>query len=141
MINITALLVLGLLIAGPPIEAGNPIGYWINPAQSVVVEISKCGDEILCGHVRWASDKATKDARSNGTDPLEGTELLHGFTPEGAGRWKGRLFVPDLRKRSSAELRMINDRQLKIVGCAVGRLLCKSQVWTQVDPAALPSGN
>jgi len=113
-------------------------GHWINPPRSVIVEISACGDERLCGHVRWASEKASADARAEGTDPLTGVELLHDFAPSGAGRWKGQLFVPDLRKRTSAELRIVDGQQIKIIGCAAGGLLCKSQIWKRIDPYAPP---
>jgi uncharacterized protein (DUF2147 family) len=122
------------------IEPG-PTGYWINPAGSVIVEISLCGEDILCGHVRWASDKAAADARVHGTDPLMGIELLHRFAPSGERRWKGILFVPDLGRTSRAELRMIDDGQLKITGCAVGRMLCKSQTWSRTAATGMPSND
>lgn len=120
---------------------GAPTGFWANPAGSVIVEISMCGENALCGHVHWASDEAAADARAHGTDPLRGTELLHQFVPAGEGRWKGRLFVPDLRQTSRAELRVISNQQLKIVGCAVGRLLCKSQTWSRTISTGLPTAN
>lgn len=136
---IVSAILLGSLIAVGDAEVTGDVlkGHWINPAQSVIVEISACGDERLCGHVRWASDKASADARAKGTDPLTGVELLHDFAPSGAGRWKGRLFVPDLRKRTRAELRLVDGRQIKIIGCAAGGLLCKSQTWRRIDPSAL----
>jgi uncharacterized protein (DUF2147 family) len=123
----------GLAETGPA-----PTGYWINPAASVIVEISLCGEDHLCGHVRWASSKAASDARANGTDPLAGTKLLHEFEPAGQGRWKGRLFVPDLRKTSPAELRLTGDGQLKIIGCVAGGIFCKSQLWRRIDLSAVP---
>jgi len=116
----------------------SPVGHWVNPAESVIVEISMCGDDRFCGHVRWASSKAASDARAKGTESLTGTQLLLSFAPAGPGRWRGRLFVPDLRRTSRAELRVIDDQQLKIVGCAAGRLICKSQIWRRVDPARIP---
>ena len=107
-------------------------GQWRNPSGSVIIAIAPCG-EALCGHVRWASEKAMADARKGGTDPLVGAELLSGIVPNGEGRWKARLFVPDLNKRSKAELRPLGTDQLKVTGCAAGRLLCKSQVWTRAE--------
>jgi uncharacterized protein (DUF2147 family) len=57
--------------------------------------------------------------------------LLSDIVPKGDGRWKVRLFVPDVNKRSKGELRQLGLDQLKVTGCAVGRLVCKSQVWTR----------
>ena len=113
-------------------QAATPIeGEWRNPAESVIITIEKCGPS-LCGRVRWASDKAISDARNAGTDPLIGAELLSGIDLKTRGRWKARLFVPDLRKRSKAELHLIGPDRLKVTGCAVGGLVCKSQIWSRV---------
>jgi uncharacterized protein (DUF2147 family) len=129
------------VIAQAQPSPNGPTGHWMNPAQSVVVEISPCGLQSLCGHVRWASPKAARDAKKKGTDPLEGVALFRDFSPSGGGRWKGRLFVPDLGKTSRAELRMLYDQQLKVTGCAAGRILCKSQIWKRIDPAQIPAAD
>ena len=100
----------------------------------MIVEIAECGGEAICGWVRWASDKAIADARAGGTEQLVGTELFHDFVARGNGRWKGSLFVPDLRRTHSAELRLKDARRLKVSGCTAIRLLCRSQVWTRAEP-------
>ena len=107
-------------------------GNWRNPSGSVIISIAPCG-EAMCGRVQWASDKAVADARKGGTKPLVGVELLSGFVPKGENRWKGRLFVPDLKRTSKAEVRQLGPGQVKVTGCAVGRLVCKSQVWTRTE--------
>ncbi len=116
------------------VQGGAPSleGRWRNPSGSVIVAIAPCG-EALCGRVEWASDKAQADARKGGTDPLVGVELLNSFKSKGDGRWNGRLFVPDLNKRSKAELRQLGPNQVKVTGCAIGRLVCKSEVWTRTE--------
>ena len=103
-------------------------GNWSNPSGSVITTIAPCGD-AMCGRVQWASDKAIADARRGGTSTLVGTELLSGLTQKGEGRWRGRIFVPDMQKRSTVELRQTGPDQIRVTGCAVGRILCKSQVW------------
>jgi uncharacterized protein (DUF2147 family) len=126
-----SLLALGTtLTQSPPTENATIEGRWRNPAKSVIISIGPCGPS-LCGRVDWASDKAKADAREAGTDPLVGAELLSDVVLKTESRWKARLFVPDLRKTSKAELRLIGPGQLKVTGCAVGRLVCKSQIWTR----------
>jgi len=107
-------------------------GRWKNPSGSVTVMIDACG-EAYCGTVTSASDQAKADARRGGTDALVGTQLMTGFKPAGTGKWRGRLFIPDINHRSKAELRMLGASQLKVTGCMVGRMICKSQLWTRVD--------
>ena len=130
---LSLLLALATMLAQPGEPAETALeGRWRNPSGSVIISIAPCG-EAMCGRVQWASDKAMTDARKGGTDPLVGVELLSGFVPKGQNRWKGRLFVPDLNKTSKAELRQLGLDQLKVTGCAVGRLVCKSQVWTRTE--------
>jgi uncharacterized protein (DUF2147 family) len=125
------LLALAVVLSRPdePVETGLE-GRWRNPSGSVIISIRPC-NESLCGWVQWASDKAVADARKGGTDPLVGTELLSDIVPRGEGRWGARLFVPDLHKTSKTELRLLGLDQLKVTGCAVGRVVCKSQIWTR----------
>jgi uncharacterized protein (DUF2147 family) len=125
--SLVVLATISAQLAAPSLE-----GNWRNPSGSVIIAITPCG-EAICGRVEWASDKAQADARKGGTDPLVGVELLSGFVSKGEGRWKGRLFVPDLNKRSKAELRQLGPDQVKVTGCAIGRLFCKSEVWTRTE--------
>ncbi len=84
----------------------------------------------MCGTVSWASAKAQQDARK-GTDRLVGTPLLTNLQPRGPG-WRGKLFVPDQNMRVAARLQLVGE-QLKVSGCAMGKALCKSQLWTRAD--------
>lgn len=105
-------------------------GNWRNPSGQCD-HIDRAVRRAMCGRVQWASHKAVADARKSGTDPLVGVELLSGFVPKGANWWKGRLLVPDLKKTSKAEIRQLGQDQVKVTRCAIGRLVCKSQVWTR----------
>ena len=123
------LLTLMLIATGDAVE---PTGRWKNPSGSVIVAIDACGP-AYCGTVAWASDGAKADARKGGTASLVGTQLMTGFKAAGAAKWRGRLFIPDMNRRSKAELRLLGGGQLKVTGCAVGRVICKSQLWTRAD--------
>ena len=121
------LLLLAALTAESSLE-----GKWTNPQGSVTVAIAPCG-EAWCGTVVWASDKARADAAKGGTESLIGTQLMTGFTAAGEGKWKGRLFVPDINFRSRAEIRVIDPNRLSVRGCMAGKFICKSQTWTRAD--------
>jgi uncharacterized protein (DUF2147 family) len=123
------LAILALLLqpgAPSPIE-----GRWTNPSNSVTIEISPCGT-AWCGTVVAASDQAKADAARGGTKQLVGAQLLSGFAMRGKG-WRGKLFVPDMNKRFSAQLQLIGQNSLKVRGCAVGGAICKSQLWSRVS--------
>ena len=54
-----------------------------------------------------------------------------------AARWdhldlaNRRLFIPDDNVHVSAKLQLLGERQLKLTGCAVAGLFCRSQIWTR----------
>lgn len=107
-------------------------GIWRNPGNSVHIRAHPCG-KSMCGTVMWASDKAKADARRGGTETLIGAQLFSGFVQERAGVWRGKVFVPDIGKTFSGTITVVDDRTLKGAGCLLGRIACKTQVWTRVD--------
>lgn len=112
--------------------ASSPQGLWLNPHGSVAVRTGACGDKI-CGWIVWASDEARKDAKENGVDSLVGTELLENYRPYRAGSWSGTVFVPDMGRHFSSEIDAISPTRLKVKGCILGGLICKSQVWNRIE--------
>lgn len=111
--------------AGAPIE-----GRWSNPKDSVTVEVAQCGN-AYCGTVVEASPKAREDARRGGTANLIGTRLMSGFTPDGRGGWKGRIFLPKHNVHAGGQIRPLSANILSIKGCAFGGLICKEQRWSR----------
>jgi uncharacterized protein (DUF2147 family) len=116
-----------------PIPDASIERLWINPSASVIIVIAPC-DDRLCGTVRWATAKASRDA-AKGVVPLIGANLLTGLKPGRNGRWSGKLFIPDRRMRVTAKIELAPDGRLKVSGCALGRSLCRSEYWT---PATEP---
>ena len=111
--------------ASAPVE-----GLWKNPIGSAIIAIAPCG-RTLCGKVVWASARGRREA-SKGAPNVVGMTVLTGLRRIEA-RWTGTLFIPDDDIHVPARLELINNRQLKLTGCAVAGLLCRSQTWTRVD--------
>jgi uncharacterized protein (DUF2147 family) len=105
-------------------------GNWKNPIGSAIITVAPCG-EMLCGKVAWASARGQREA-STSTPNVVGTTVLTGFKQTG-NRWTGRLFIPDDNVHVSAKLQLLGERQLKLTGCAVAGLFCRSQIWTRYD--------
>lgn len=117
-------------------QTASPIdGLWLNPHNSVAVRTGPCGNK-LCGWIVWANAEAKADAKDSGIANLIGTELLEDYHPDGPGAWAGTVFVPDMGRHFSSEIRELSPAQLKVSGCILGGLVCKSQVWTRI--ARLP---
>lgn len=116
--------------ASPPEAAGSATGLWRNPHGTVVVRTSNCGAN-LCGAVVWASPEAISDAREAGVENLIGTQLLRDYRPNGPGRWRGTVFVPDMGKSFYSTIVQRGKDRMLISGCILGGLICKRQEWSR----------
>jgi uncharacterized protein (DUF2147 family) len=110
----------------------SPDGLWLNPHKSVAVRTGPCSDR-LCGWVVWADAEALSDARDSGIDKLIGTRLLEDYQSDGAGQWSGTVYVPDMDRHFASQIQQISSHQLKIKGCILGGLFCRSQLWTRIE--------
>lgn len=136
MVLAPSLPILALAAAQPALHA--PIeGLWKNPIGSAIIAVAPCGS-ALCGKVVWASARGQREVAQH-TSHVVGTLVLTDVTPKGNG-WAGKLYVPDDNIHVSAKLRLLNDRQLKLTGCALAGLICRSQVWTRTQ-APLPASD
>jgi len=127
-----ACFILSLLFAaaGPAYAADSISGSWINPRGSVVVTTDNCHGE-LCGWVSWASEAARADASDAGVRNLIGTMLLRDYRASAPGRWSGRVYVPDMGRTFSSTIEQLDGNRLKISGCLIAGLFCKSQIWVR----------
>lgn len=131
----TIALAAGLAVfAGQAAVAQGVEGVWRNPKGTVEVRTGACGDR-LCGVVVYASPKAQADARKAGAEPLIGTTLLRGYRATGAARWAGEVYVPDRKASYDSTIQLLDAQTLKVSGCILGGLICKSQLWHRVPSA------
>ncbi|HWW57332.1 MAG TPA: DUF2147 domain-containing protein [Sphingopyxis sp.] len=120
-----------LLLPGSGADAATPatpIGLWQNPKGTIIVQTRPCG-QLLCGNIVWAGPGAVADAREAGVNRLVGTELLSDYRASGAGRWTGRVYVPDQGRRYYSTIELRTPNSLRISGCILGGLICKRQDW------------
>ena len=122
---------IALLLAAQAATAAPIEGRWRSPGGNSIIDVARCG-EAWCGTVAWASARAKKDA-AKATSELVGTQLLSDVKAAGEGRWNGRIFIPDKNMRLTAKIEMDPGGQLKVSGCAAGKALCKSALWTRAE--------
>lgn len=109
--------------------APEAFGTWINPHGTVKVQTGTCAGNSLCGWIVWAAPQAQADARDSGVARLIGTQLLRGYRPAGPGLYRGEVYVPDMGRSFTSTIQQRGANALKISGCILGGLLCKSQDW------------
>jgi uncharacterized protein (DUF2147 family) len=113
-------------------------GTWKSPGGNSIITIAPCGGG-MCGTVAWASEQA-KEASRKTAPQLVGTQLLTGLHQGRDGRWQGKLFIPDKNMRVTAKIQVVSPQQLKVSGCAAGKALCRSALWTRTDQPLPTSG-
>ena len=121
--------------------AAEPAGTWLTEGGKSRIKISDCGG-ALCGAIVWLqepndpatgkpkTDKNNPDAAKK-TKPLIGTLIVLGMKSSGASKWAGQVYNAEDGKTYSGNLEMTGDNSLKLQGCALGGLLCKSQTWSR----------
>ena len=128
---------LATLVAAAPFSASPspPAGFWLNPHGSVEVAIAPCARAQICGTIVWASAEAQQDARESGVGNLIGTRLLRDYGPTGAGGWQGQVYVPDMGRSFFSRITQVDPQHLRISGCVLHGLICKSQTWLRTNQA------
>jgi uncharacterized protein (DUF2147 family) len=129
VVALFSLLIAATVVAQPPAAA--PIeGYWKNPIGSAIIQIAPCGT-ALCGKVVWASARGQREVAQN-TSNVVGTTVLTDvkYTRQ---HWAGSLYVPDDNIHVSAKLQLLGDRRMRLTGCGLMGLICRTQVWTRAD--------
>ena len=135
---------IGLLALGSvAAHAGDPRGTWFTEEQKSQVKIADCG-AVLCGTIvslkdpndpktgKPVADDQNPDAGKRGR-PLIGVEIVIGMKPTGADKWSGQVYNVSDGKTYSGNITMSGDNTLKLQGCAMGGLLCKTQTWTRAN--------
>lgn len=115
-------------------EASGIEGVWRNPRDTVHIELKPCG-ALVCGYVVWASDAARQKAQKGGGGDLVGQQLLRDFNWREGRTGRGKVYVPDLNTTFSGAAERVDERTIKARGCVIAGLICKSQIWTRIEPA------
>ncbi len=114
--------------------AGDATGVWMRANGSAKIRIDDCGG-ALCGTVVWEKtprkDIYNPDA-SKRADPVVGRRVLLGLKPTGtADRWKGEVYNAEDGKTYTGYVTLEADGRLKLEGCVLGGLICKSDQWSR----------
>ena len=128
-----ALLLAGAMLEAPQAQAGSGIeGTW-RTEKGWLVKLFRCGG-AYCGKVVGGTTMVDK----NNPDPklrqrkVVGIRLLWGLKESG-GVWKGKLYNPKDGKTYTGSIKPVSANALKLSGCILGGLLCRSQTWKRAQ--------
>ncbi len=111
------------------VSAADLTGRW-NTEKSdsgswLTVDIQPCGDR-LCGiivELHQAKDQS-----------LIGTEMIKGMKKKSETAYsKGKIYAPDTEKWYRSKMKLNDDDTLKVSGCILGGVICRSQTWTRAQ--------
>jgi uncharacterized protein (DUF2147 family) len=127
-----------------PAFAGEPSGTWLTEGGQARVQVANCGG-ALCGSIVWLAEPNEKDAKpkldknnpdtSKRSRSLIGIQIMFGMKPSGPDKWSGQVYSPEDGNTYSGSLTDSGANALKLEGCVLGGLICRSQAWTRVDTA------
>jgi uncharacterized protein (DUF2147 family) len=126
-----------------PASAAEITGEWLTEAGKATVRIADCGG-ALCGTVialKEPNDPATGQPKTdkNNADPamrsrpIVGVAIVLGMKPAGADQWKGRVYNAEDGKTYTGSLMLQNANTLRLQGCMLGGVICKSSTWTRAS--------
>jgi len=121
----TAAVVLMCATAGA--QAADVIGVWIteksDKGSSMAVEIFDC-DGKLCGKAVDVFDAPNRDS--------VGMEIIKNMKKKSDTSFsKGKIYAPDTKKWYKSKMKLQGDGKLKVSGCVLGGVICRSQTWTR----------
>ena len=125
-------------------EPADVVGVWLNPKGTTRVRISPCGS-ALCGSIVWLehpnnpqtgeplTDRNNPDP-ANRNRPLLGLQIITELKPgHAAGEWTAKVYSPNDGSTRDASFSMDGPNGIKMEGCTLAGLLCRSQTWTRVN--------
>ena len=114
-----------------PAAAQGLQGEWRNTKNTVHMRVAPCG-AAMCGTVTWAADAQRADARKGSGKELIGSVLMRDLKSSGQATWTGKLYIPDVNTNASAKVLQLSPVLLRISGCALLGLACRTQHWHRI---------
>ena len=119
----------------------DPLGTWMTENGRSRIKIDNCGG-ALCGNLVWLKEPNDPETGKPNLDknnteagkrsrPLIGVLIVIGMQPGGPDKWSGQVYNAEDGKIYSGSIYELGPAALRLEGCALGGLVCKSQTWTR----------
>ena len=103
-------------------------GQWRNTRNTVHLKVRPCGSS-LCGTVIWAAPEMRANAKRGSGQDLIGRSVFREFQRADEGKWRGKVYLPDLDTNVSATVTQLDSDTILVSGCMVLKIACKTQHW------------
>jgi uncharacterized protein (DUF2147 family) len=116
--------------------AEDAIGTWKDNDTGGITQIYTC-DGGVCVKIVTPSQSREKD--DNNPDPalkgrsMAGVVIMSGAAKDGADRWKGKIYNSEDGKEYTGYIEVKSKDEVKLEGCILGGILCKTRVWRRVQ--------
>lgn len=123
----STLAAIALLFVTANAQASGFIGVWLTEKSeegaSMAVEIFDC-DGKLCGKAIDVFNAPNRDS--------VGLEIIKGMRKKSDTAYtKGKIYAPDTEKWYKSKMSLQGEDKLKVSGCVLGGIICRSQTWTR----------
>lgn len=105
-----------------PAQATGYAGLWYDDTGRSAIKISNCGDG-LCGRIAWLKNSNHKSAC--------GTNIIGGVEKVGNVYDNGWIYDPERGRKFDVELKLLNEKELRVKGYAGSKWLSKTMVWNR----------
>ncbi len=113
-----AALVSSVVMLNPSYAAG-PYGDWLR-SNGAHIKVYKCKGGV-----------GMKVTKSTEADKV-GKVIMCGAKASGPNKWKGSVLNLDDGKTYTGIVTLQDNKKLKLQGCVLGGLICKSDTWTKI---------
>lgn len=146
----TLVLLLGFAAPGALAAQPSPEGYWLTEKKNGIIQIYRCGGDMMCGKIAWFRIKPDspnpRGLDLKNPDPAQrsrslcGLALMSGFKPAAqSGSWEdGRIYDAESGDTYHATIQLRADGTLSVRGYIGIPLLGGGEVWTR-DTQPVPA--
>jgi uncharacterized protein (DUF2147 family) len=131
------------LLLSDSVAAADLTGSWLTEDSKATIRIADCGG-ALCGTIIALKEPIDPDTGKPKTDknnadpakrnrPLIGVEIVLGMKAAGTDQWRGQVYNAEDGKTYSGTITLQNARTIKLQGCILAGVICKSSIWTRAS--------
>lgn len=103
-----------------PVKQSGYTGLWYDHSGRSAIRIDECG-KGLCGKIAWL--------KNSDHNSVCGTDIIGGVQKVGNAYDNGWIYDIERGRKFDVELKLLNDRQLRVKGYAGTKWLSKTMIW------------
>jgi uncharacterized protein (DUF2147 family) len=114
--------------------AEDAIGTWRDTDSGGILQVYSCGGGVCIKVVKPGKGREKDDHNPNPAlkgRSMAGVVLMSGAQKAGGDKWQGKLYNSEDGDTYTGYVTVVSKGELKLEGCVLGGLICKSRHWTR----------